>query len=77
MKMTTLEKLIIVFNFLIGLTIVVGVILDMTSLKETLNIYFVIALGVETFIGIVCLILNTTLKNVKKSKFLKGHKSLA
>ncbi len=77
MKMTVLEKCIIALNILIGLTIVVAIILDMTSLKETVNLYFLIALGIEAVLCIGCLILNGVLKRGKRIKFLKDTKSAA
>jgi uncharacterized membrane protein len=77
MKMTVFEKSIIAINSIIGLTIVVAVILDMTSLKDSVNLYFLIALGVEAVVCITCLILNTWLKNAKRNKFFKEHKTLA
>lgn len=77
MKMTMMEKTLIVINSIIGLTIIISVILDMTSLKDTVNMYCLITLIVEVAICAICLILNAILKYHKKSKIFKKHETLA
>ncbi len=77
MKMTMMEKTLIVINSIIGLTIIISVILDMTSLKDTVNMYCLITLIAEVAICAICLILNAILKYHKKNKFFKKHETLA